>query len=138
MSLARDRREAVAGCVREFQLGKPCEAAESCALSVDHVTVKNNPANELFAGTHARSAAFQSAFLDQVAALSRPNAATLGMSVKNVFDEFESVSQRADVVYRNFATSAFKTQIASRITNTALRPVNILDRAPTVRTSAMG
>jgi len=41
-----------------------------------HVTAKVNPANELFTGTHPNTPAFHSAFLSQVATLSRSNQPT--------------------------------------------------------------
>ena len=79
--------------LREFQLTKPCAASASCALSVQHVTVKVNPANELFTGTHANAPAFQTAFLTQIPPLSRAKAATVAMTNADRFNELESVSQ---------------------------------------------
>jgi hypothetical protein len=118
--------------LREFQLTKPCALTASCALSVEHVTDKVNPANELFTGTHANAPAFQSAFLGQIPALSRPNAATISMTNADRFNEFESVSSGAsDVVYANFTQTSFKNQIAAAITNPNLNSTNILDRATT-------
>lgn len=118
--------------LREFQLSKPCALTASCTLSVEHVTDKVNPANELFTGTHANAPAFQSAFLGQVAALSRANAATISMTNANRFNEFESVSSGAtDVLYANFTEASFKNQIATKITNPNLTVTNILDRATT-------
>jgi hypothetical protein len=118
--------------LREFKLAKPCAAAAACALSAEHVTVKVNPANELFTGTHANAPAFQATFLDQVPALSAATAATIGMSTGNRFNEFESVSQfSTDTLYANFTESGFKQQIKARITNPNLTVQNILDRATT-------
>jgi len=118
--------------LREFQLSKPCAASASCTLSVEHVTVKENPANELFTGTHVNAPAFQSAFLTQIPALSQGTAATIGMANANNFNEFESVSQGStDVLYANFTQASFQSQIAAKITNPNLTVQNILDRATT-------
>jgi hypothetical protein len=118
--------------LREFQLAKPCAAAASCALSVEHVTDKVNPANELFTGTHANAPAFQAAFLNQVAPLSRPKAATITMTNADRFNEFESVSSGSiDTLYANFTQTSFRNQIATKITNPNLTVTNILDRATT-------
>jgi len=118
--------------LREFQLTKPCAPTASCALAVEHVTDKVNPANELFTGTHANAPAFQAAFLDQVAPLSRPSAATLTMTNGNNFNEFESVSSGStDTLYANFTQNSFRSQIATKITNPNLSVTNILDRATT-------
>jgi hypothetical protein len=118
--------------LREFQLSKPCAANASCVLSVEHVTAKENPANELFTGTHANAPAFQAAFLNQIPVLSKATAATIGMSTGNNFNEFESVSQfSTDTLYANFTQASFKTQIAAKITNPNLTVQNILDRATT-------
>jgi len=118
--------------LREFQLSKPCAANASCTLSVEHVTAKVNPANELFTGTHANAPAFQSAFLTQIPALSASTAATIGMTNGNNFNEFESVSQGStDVLYANFTQASFQAQIAAQLTGSSLTVQNILDRATT-------
>ncbi len=117
--------------LREFKLSKPCALGASCKLKAEHVTVKTNPADELFDGTNPRAAAFQATFLNQVATLQKSTAATLAMTTKDVHNEYESVSQRFDVAYRNFATAAFKAQIATKITVAGLTADNILDRATT-------
>jgi hypothetical protein len=128
--------KAVEWQLREFKLTKPCAAAASCALSFKHVTVKTNPANELFAGTHANAPAFQSAFPSQVSALSSNDPSTIAMATSDNFNELESVSggplsQRTDVVYRGFASAQLRSQIQGAITNPALTVDNILDRATT-------
>jgi hypothetical protein len=118
--------------LREFQLSKPCAPTAACALSVDQVTVKTNPANELFTGTHANAPAFQTAFLNQIPALSKATAATIGMTNANKYNEFESVSQGStDVLYANFTQASFQTAIAAKITTPGLTVQNILDRATT-------
>jgi hypothetical protein len=116
--------------LREFKLTKACPDTAPCTLVVDPVMSRTNPANELFAGTHSRAPGFQTAFLTNMASLQATSAATIGMFDAGRFDEFESVSQGGDVIYRNFATAAFKTQIAAAAT-TGLTANNILDRAET-------
>lgn len=117
--------------LREFKLGKACPATDACELSVQQVKVKNNPANEVFAGTHPNSTMFLDEFPSEVAALSSQPAAAITMSPRNVFNEFESVSQRTDVVYRNSASAPLRSRIQGAITNPALTVDNILDRATT-------
>ena len=116
--------------LREFKLTKACASDVACPLVIDPVAVRTNPANELFAGTHANAPAFQTSFLSHLASLQAASAATIGLFDSVRFDEFESVSQGSDVIYRNFATAAFKTQIAGAIKPT-LTADNILDRAET-------
>ncbi|MFT3692304.1 MAG: hypothetical protein QM831_04130 [Kofleriaceae bacterium] len=118
--------------LREFKLGKPCADAAACALAVQHVTVKQNPANELFDGTSDLAPAFQTAFLTQIAALSAKSAPAITMSIASKFDEYESVSQRLDLIYRGNTTKAFKTAILdARASGNTLNATNILDRATT-------
>jgi hypothetical protein len=117
--------------LREFKIGKPCAAGATCKLAVTHVTVKANPADELFRGTHARSAAFEATFLNQIGTLSRRNAATVAMATNNAHNEFESSSQNTEVAYRGFTRASFRTQIQAKITNPNLTVNNILDRATT-------
>lgn len=117
--------------LREFKLRKPCAATASCVLAVEHVTVKVNPANEVFANSGAFAVDFQTKFLAQIPALSATSAATIGMASPGADNEWESVSLGAqDVVYRNFASTAFRTKIKNAIT-TGLSVNNILDRATT-------
>jgi hypothetical protein len=117
--------------LREFKLSKPCAASATCKLSVAQVTVKNNPADELFRGTHPQAPAFQAAFLKQIPALSKQGDAKIAMTTADVFNEYESVSQATDVVYANFTQASFATQIAGAITNPNLAATDILHRATT-------
>jgi hypothetical protein len=120
--------------LREFQLTKPCAAAASCALSVEHVTDKVEPANELFTGTSSLAPAYQAAFLGQVASLSRAKAATITMTNGDRFNEYESISSgtgSTNVLYATFTEASFQSQIATKITNPNLTVTNILDRATT-------
>ncbi|MBX7101112.1 MAG: hypothetical protein K1X89_25570 [Myxococcaceae bacterium] len=120
--------------LREFQLRRTCVTGGACTLSVQHVMVKNNPADELVKGTHANSAAFQSAFLNSVKGLSATTSPAIKMSTGTNFDEFESVSQfGTDVRYSSFASPAFVSAIQGKLNGlgSSLTPANILDRATT-------
>lgn len=119
--------------LREFKLRKNCPTATSCQLLFDHVQVKANPAEELFSGSHQRSSAFQAAFIGQVRRLASNDLNTISMSTSNTFNEFESVSQRQDVIYRNDTQATFRTAIQNELTRirSPLSVDNILDRATT-------
>lgn len=121
--------------LREFKLRKACPTAASCALFFDHVPVKANPAEELFAGTSPRSAAFRTAFIGQVASLARPNLNTIAMSLSNNFNEFESSSSGfpSALLYRNFDNAAIRADIQAELNRlgSALTVDNILNRATT-------
>ena len=124
--------------LREFKLRRTCTTPTdptTCTLRFDHVTVKTNPANEVFGASHARSAAFHTAFPNQVAPLARASAATLGMSISDAFNELESVSHfdRNDVVYTAFADAPLRAAIQAKLTamGSSLTVNNILDRATT-------
>ncbi len=116
----------------EFKTRRTC--GTQCSLQLDRVTVRNNPANELFDGSHANAAEFQTAFLSRVAGLAQKSVTGISVTTNNKFNEFESISLGAsDVVYRNFATPAFKQSIQAKLTalGSTLTPNNILDRATT-------
>jgi len=122
--------------LREYKLRRTCTDATditTCRLRVDHVTVKTNPAEELFAGTHVRSAAFRSAFVNSVPTLARASVNTIAMSIGNEFNEFESVSQTNNVVYRSRAGTAMRDAIRAKLAaiGSPLTVDNILDRATT-------
>jgi hypothetical protein len=119
--------------LREFKLRKTCPTASTCRLLFDHVTVKTNPAEELFAGSHARSAAFREAFPAQVRRLASSTLTGIGMTVNNNHNEFESVSQASNVVYKNVANTQMRTAIQTELTRIGSRLTvnNILDRAAT-------
>lgn len=124
--------------LREFKTRRNCTSTSdptTCTLAFEHVTVKVNPAEELFAGTHANSDAFQAAFLNQVSALSSSNLNRIRMSVGNNFNEFESVSMfgAEKVNYVNRAEAPFKTQITAKLASlgSTLTANNILNRATT-------
>jgi hypothetical protein len=126
--------------LREFKTHRECTDAANpatCKLSLEHVTVKNNPANELFAGTHERSAAFRTSFANQVPKLAAGTAATIGMSIGNAFNEYESISQPftpfGDVEYNRSADPAMRAAIQTKLTamGSKLSVNSILQRATT-------
>lgn len=119
--------------LREFKLRKSCATPTSCRLLFDHVTDKVNPAEELFAGTHTRSADFRGAFPAQVRRLAATTIPTIAMSINNNHNEFESVSQALNVEYRTKANAAMRTAIQTELTRigSRLSVNNILDRATT-------
>ena len=119
--------------LREFKTSAVCGTNAACTLTLQHVAVATNPANELFAGTAPSSAAFQAAFLAQVPALATSSLDAIGMSNDRSFDEFESVSDfgSTDVLYDQQASPAFIAQIQSKLTGlgSSLTPADILRRA---------
>lgn len=123
--------------LREFKLRKSCtsSSAASCRLKVQHVPVKASPAEELFAGTHARSSSFRTAFVNQIPNLIKTSVANISMDTSNVFNEFESISNPGSqtVLYRQRANSAMRSAIQAKLTalGSNLTPNNILDRATT-------
>ena len=121
--------------LREFKLRKPCAAGASCALTVEHVSDKQNPANEVFSGSDADSTAFQTQFVTQMPALSQGSAAMIGMATAASDNEWESTSSppplgNGSTIYTNFASKAFRAQIKANLTG-GLSVTNILDRANT-------
>ncbi len=124
--------------LREFKLRKACAVPTdptTCRLSFAHQPVKANPAEELFAGTHARSSTFLAAFVNQVPALIRTTVPTIGLATANVFNEFESISMPGTetVRYRARASAATRAAIQQKLTalGSTLTPANVLDRATT-------
>jgi hypothetical protein len=121
----------------------PSPLPENCRLRFEHLAVANNPANELFASTHPNAPAFQADFnakdVETLAAIGGSPACggganVFGMAIADDFNEFESVSSGlSDVVYNNFATTAFRNAIQTELTaiGSSLTPTNILDRATT-------
>lgn len=119
--------------LREFKLRRVCPTATTCTLRFDHVTVKTNPAEELFSGAHARASDFQTTFIGQVRRLASGDLNQIAMSVSNNFNEFESSAQSGAVLYRNGTTAALRSRIQTELTQlgSRLTPNNILDRAST-------
>ncbi len=98
--------------LREFKLEKTCTGPLDCRLRFAHVPVADNPAPQLFTGTHARSGELRAAFLGAVEPLAQFRS---GLGLGAQFDELESVSSRLDVQYRQWANIAFKNQIRDRL-----------------------
>ncbi len=119
--------------LREFKLRAVCPTSTTCRVEFDHVPVKANPAEELFAGTHANSASFRTAFGPQVAPLASPTLTGIAMTTGNGFNEHESISQRFRVQYTRFENAEMRTKIRNRLTaiGSPLSVDNILDRATT-------
>lgn len=129
--------------LREFKTHRTCaDAADpsTCKLDIRHVTVKVNPAEELFSGTHAKSAAFRDAFVPQVQRLAAATTTGIGMSVATQYDEWESLSEDGAfgpllprVRYSSFANATIRGQIGAELTRlgSPLSVDNILERATT-------
>jgi len=107
----------------------------TCKLSFAHVTTKTNPADELFAGTHANSSSFVTSFENQVTTtdLAASNLNAIKMTVQNQFNEFESISQAFNVVYADFANASVGASIANKLAQigSTLTVNDILHRATT-------
>ena len=119
--------------LREFKLQTVCPTSTTCALNFNHVPVRENPANELFDRTHARAAEFEPVMAAQVPTLAATDLNGIAMAIPNRFNEFESVSQRSDVVYDNTATAPMRTAIdqALAANGSPLSNSEILARATT-------
>lgn len=128
--------------LREHKLHRTCTDpadAATCTLAVQQVTVKANPANELFAGTHSRSSAFRTQLVSQVANLDAVTLSGIKMSMPDQFNEWESVSQTSPILhtlnvdYTAFADSTIRGQIAAKIASVGapLTVDDILERATT-------
>ncbi|HEY4058207.1 MAG TPA: hypothetical protein VGM39_16455 [Kofleriaceae bacterium] len=130
--------------LREFKTERRCAGIsgsdgtsirETCRLLIDHVSVKNNPANELFQGTHPLSGKFVEDFALSVRALATNDVSTIGMNTGDLFNEFESRSQALDVVYEQLtpATSPLRPAIQRELDaiGSTLDPQDILARATT-------
>jgi len=122
--------------LREFKLNRACTNAadpQTCQLAFDHVTVKANSADELFAGTHANAPAFRSAFTSKMGSLLSTDVASIGLVVADRFDEFESVSQDTKVLYSSLSDAAMRSAVQAKLTalGSTLTVNNALDRATT-------
>lgn len=118
--------------LREFKLKRSCTST-ACTLAFSHVTVKNNPAEELFSGAHSKAGTFRSHFVGQVRGLAGPTLTSISMRTGNGFNEFESVSQRNDVAYSLVANEPIRSAVATKLTSlkSSLTPNEIFDRATT-------
>ncbi|MEZ4401108.1 MAG: hypothetical protein R3B06_13875 [Kofleriaceae bacterium] len=122
--------------LREFKLRRTCTDsadASTCRLVFEHVPVKANPGDELFAGGHRQSPSFQSQFVAQVPRLLGTNVNALSIAPAEQFDEYESVSSRAEVLYDRVTEGSFRAAIANRLGALAsfLTPTDVLNRAST-------
>ena len=127
--------------LREFKWQKSCDpTGTTCSAQFTPVTVKNNPSQLLFAGTHKKSPGFQSWFVatatPALAAATDPNALALGNA--DEYNTFESVSQPepgdpTSVLYDQFASAALRTSVQNELTaiGSKLTPDNIFARATT-------
>ena len=122
--------------LREFKLRRTCtdpNDTSTCRLVVAHVTVKANPAEELFTGFHERSPSFESQFLAQLSRLTVTNVAAISLAPADQFNEFESVASRAEVDYTRVAGFQFLETIRTRLAamGSSLAAEDILRRATT-------
>ncbi len=123
--------------LREFQLLRTCAGAGCTALRMVPVSVKGNPAGELFRpdSTHPQAAAFRAAFVEQVAALAAPTLETIDLDLPDVFNA--SQSQASGSLENNYLAqfgpgpSALRTAIADRLATlgSPLTPDDIVGRA---------
>jgi hypothetical protein len=119
--------------LREYKLRTTCPTATTCTLAFEHRPVKANPAEQLFAGTHAQSANFRTAFTAQIRRLIAPDVNRIAMTTSDTFNTFESSAETGDIIYRNFDNAAMRTAIQTELTrlNSRLTVDNVLDRAST-------
>ncbi|NUP08541.1 MAG: hypothetical protein HOW73_21030 [Polyangiaceae bacterium] len=122
--------------LREFRLRRTCTTdsdLSTCKLAFEHVTVKVNPAEELFTGTHPKSASFVTNFVNQVPTLAAAGLNGIKMNPQNQFNEFESISQATNVVYANFDNAAIRNAVATKLSQigSTLTPDQIFHRATT-------
>ena len=121
--------------LREFKLRRRCTDPATCRLAVEHVAVKANPAEALFAGTHPRSAAFLAGFVAQLPNLLGADAATLALDVPELADTFESVSTPASANVRYAARASVATRADLQrgliVRGSSLTTTNVLARATT-------
>ena len=122
--------------LREFKLRRTCTNSSdptTCRLAFEHVTVKANPGEELFAGFHPKSASFRSQFVAQVSRLTGASVNALSIAPGDQFNEYESVSSRADVNYNNVATTPVMADVEAKLRQlgSSLTSFDILNRATT-------
>lgn len=98
--------------------------------------MKNNPAEELFAGTAPAEAvsAFGAAFVAQVGPLAASDVGLMTMAIPDAFNAFESISQPSGgpkVVFKRFASKELRRDLEAELTRrgSTLTTSNLLDRA---------
>ena len=120
--------------LREFKLREDC-GEFGCQLLFARVTVKTNPAEELFneASTHPRAPAFRTFFIDSIDELAQGNINTFNYTVPDIFNHGESESQTPSRSYASqFANSPnFRAAIQARINTLglSLTPNQLVARA---------
>ncbi len=122
--------------LREFKLRRTCGDSSdpsTCRLAFAHVTVKDNPGEELFTGGHPKSASFRSQFVAQVSRLTGASVNALSIAPADQFNEYESVSSRAEVNYNQFAFEPMPSELQAKLRQlgSPLTPADILNRATT-------
>lgn len=123
----------------EFTTVPVCGAGlASCRLNFLRQFVATNPADELFAGTDAKSANFRERFTAEVARLAASNLNDIAMSTSGPgyngnMNEVESSAQSSAMVYRGSANADMRAAIQGELTRigSSLTVDNILDRATT-------
>ncbi|HEY0254148.1 MAG TPA: hypothetical protein VGC41_21615 [Kofleriaceae bacterium] len=117
--------------LREFKTSLNLVQGEPI-VTIDQVTVKNNPANEVIDGSSPASSGFRSVFALQVSALAAPSVATVSDSIDDGYNEWESVSSGNVVVnYDNRANADMRAAIQTKLDAlgiTDLGPTEILRR----------
>ncbi|MFT3696866.1 MAG: hypothetical protein QM831_27235 [Kofleriaceae bacterium] len=101
-------------------------------IAIDQVTVKNNPADELFRGSADQSPYMRTVMQEQLPALAAATTATVSDSIPDFLNEYESVSTRTNVLYDQFSNADMRTAIQTELTTegiTNLSVDNILRRA---------
>jgi hypothetical protein len=121
--------------LREYSLRRQCgspNASSPCALVVQQVRVKDNPAEELFSGTHPKANAFLLALPNIVESLAKATSdSEIHVSIPDEFTEWESVANRKDVNYRLVASAQTKGVISAKLTTlgSSITVEQLLDRA---------
>jgi hypothetical protein len=132
--------------LKEFKLARTCDAQGVCRLDAMPVTVKTNPATQLFSDNtdDPRKTEFQNHFLGQVPSLAQNTLTGFGMSIPDNFNSGQSQSQSFDgnitspTLTNNYGqvfnpTGPFATAIQQRLTQmgSPLTPRDIVERATT-------
>lgn len=126
--------------LRELKWQRVCTTTSSCSAHFVEVTVKNNPSQLLFAGTHPNAPAFQSWFVgtETAALATAPGLNQIALPDADNFNTFESISQPlpgdpTSVNYGAAASPALRANIASQLAaiGSPLTVDNVLARATT-------
>lgn len=128
--------------LREWRLRTECAAfsttPSSCILRFEHIPAPANPAEELLAGTHSRSAEFLDEFVAQVPSLLAKDVNEIQMTTSDRFNQYESSSDpggrgspSSDVRFKSLAGSSTREAIKATLDEmgSSLTVDNVLDRA---------